>query len=461
MDDGTPVDRFEDDSARQELEALGRVVLAFRGYERDAYVDISRWENSFRRLPSDHMELLQNQVHKFMLLRLCVDVNQNFFNTLLQSVDEDREGSSSEASSAAALTAWKNVMTSRGMNPFPLPPAEDAEAAYRVPRSDVDRVRYVMKNMVRDWSSEGAEERKSYELILNQLKSVFADWPDMGVPPRVLIPGAGLGRLCCEVAGLGYEAQGNEFSYMMLLASSFILNHSDRAEQFTIHPWIHSSCNNLSNADQLRPVTVPDVQPGEIVKGAGLLSMSAGDFVEVYSTPAMESTFDCVVTCFFIDTAHNVLQYLDVMAHCLKPGGKWINLGPLLYHWAENFTPSACGGETMSLEISMEDILRVAGLRGFKLDHMQEGGVQAPYMANSRSMLRTQYQASFFTMTLDPDYDSHPNADTLARSGEDEVSRGKRMGYNGSSSIRTLTNSADLCDIWCDETEDWSVISSN
>jgi len=27
---------------------------------------------------------------------------------------------------------------------------------------------------------------------------------------------------------------------------------------------------------------------------------------------------------------------------------------------------------------------------------------------------------------------SHPNADTLARSGEDEVSRGKRMGYNGS-----------------------------
>eukprot|EP00798_Chlamydomonas_sp_ICE-L_P028518 gene28518-31676_t len=26
----------------------------------------------------------------------------------------------------------------------------------------------------------------------------------------------------------------------------------------------------------------------------------------------------------------------------------------------------------------------------------------------------------------------HPNADTLARSGEDEVSRGKRMGYNGS-----------------------------
>lgn len=30
-------------------------------------------------------------------------------------------------------------------------------------------------------------------------------------PPRVLLPGAGLARLCCEVAALGYEAQGNEF----------------------------------------------------------------------------------------------------------------------------------------------------------------------------------------------------------------------------------------------------------
>ncbi len=37
-------------------------------------------------------------------------------------------------------------------------------------------------------------------------------------PPRVLVPGAGLARLCVEVAALGFEAQGNEFSYFMLLA---------------------------------------------------------------------------------------------------------------------------------------------------------------------------------------------------------------------------------------------------
>ena len=58
---------------------------------------------------------------------------------------------------------------------------------------------------------------------------------------RVLVPGAGLGRLAYDVATLGYllpslihvaftvdvlgfACQGNEFSHYMLLASYFILN---------------------------------------------------------------------------------------------------------------------------------------------------------------------------------------------------------------------------------------------
>ena len=53
--------------------------------------------------------------------------------------------------------------------------------------------------------------------------------------------------------------------------------------------------------------------------------MSAGDFVEVYgSTP---NSWDCVITCFFIDTAPVVLTYVDVIHRILKPGGFWINLG--------------------------------------------------------------------------------------------------------------------------------------
>jgi hypothetical protein len=37
---------------------------------------------------------------------------------------------------------------------------------------------------------------------------------------RVLVPGAGLGRLPLEIASRGYACQGNEFSYYMLLTRS-------------------------------------------------------------------------------------------------------------------------------------------------------------------------------------------------------------------------------------------------
>lgn len=61
---------------------------------------------------------------------------------------------------------------------------------------------------------------------------------------------------------------------------------------------------------------------------------------EVYARPEWADHFDCVVTCFFIDTAHNVVQYVEVIRHCLKEGGFWLNLGPLLYHWcAAGFKP--------------------------------------------------------------------------------------------------------------------------
>ena len=77
--------------------------------------------------------------------------------------------------------------------------------------------------------------------------------PEEGIyPPRVMVPGAGLGRLVMECARLGFDTEGNEYSYYMLLTSSYILNHARRAGQFVIHPWMHNNNNHLSDADQLR-----------------------------------------------------------------------------------------------------------------------------------------------------------------------------------------------------------------
>lgn len=32
-------------------------------------------------------------------------------------------------------------------------------------------------------------------------------------------------------------------------------------DEWTIYPWIHSNCNSLSDEDQLRPVSIPDILP--------------------------------------------------------------------------------------------------------------------------------------------------------------------------------------------------------
>lgn len=41
----------------------------------------------------------------------------------------------------------------------------------------------------------------------------------------------------------------------------------------------------------------------------------------------LSDSWDCVTTCFFIDTAHNVIEYVETIWKILKPGGVWINLG--------------------------------------------------------------------------------------------------------------------------------------
>jgi len=39
------------------------------------------------------------------------------------------------------------------------------------------------------------------------------------------------------------------------------------------------------------------------------------------------AAWSCVATCFFIDTARNVIVYLENIFRMLQPGGYWINFG--------------------------------------------------------------------------------------------------------------------------------------
>jgi hypothetical protein len=73
----------------------------------------------------------------------------------------------------------------------------------------------------------------------------------------------------------------------------------------------------------------------------------AGEFIEIYSKPEHAGAFDAVATCFFIDTAPVAMEYIEVIKHVLRPGGVWVNCGPLSFHWQApdpEAEPDAVGG---------------------------------------------------------------------------------------------------------------------
>lgn len=218
---------------------------------------------------------------------------------------------------------------------------------------DMDKARSTIRQLYRDWSAEGAPERDAvFEPIKNALeKHLSPSSPHQRHTRRILVPGAGLGRLVFELCAVGYTVEGNEISYHQILASNYILNCTEAAGQHTLYPWALNFSNHLNRKNQLRSVAVPDVHPATALQEAQeqtqagqhfseRMSMSAGDFCVLYRQSEYRGSFDAVTTCFFIDTAPNVINYIETIKHCLKPGGLWTNAGPLLWHFESAPTPA-------------------------------------------------------------------------------------------------------------------------
>ncbi|KAG1241034.1 hypothetical protein G6F68_017082 [Rhizopus microsporus] len=67
---------------------------------------------------------------------------------------------------------------------------------------DMDKVKTTLKQFVRDWAKEGENERKlTYEPLIRDLNEIYRDVPiEKRGDVRVLVPGAGLGRLAFDIA---------------------------------------------------------------------------------------------------------------------------------------------------------------------------------------------------------------------------------------------------------------------
>ncbi|OLY81363.1 UPF0586 protein [Smittium mucronatum] len=74
----------------------------------------------------------------------------------------------------------------------------------------------LLKEIAREWSSEGAEERALiYEPVKTALETHYYECGavDSRKDVSIMVLGAGLGRLAFEIFNMGYTCQGNESSY--------------------------------------------------------------------------------------------------------------------------------------------------------------------------------------------------------------------------------------------------------
>jgi hypothetical protein len=321
------------------------------------------------------------------------------------------------------------------------------------------RVREVLKHFIRDWSTEGAVEREVIFTpildVLRYLSKSTSATPNSyisGSYKSLLIPGSGLSRLAYEASLLGYDTTACELSMYMNMALRFLLDETttNMVGQHEVHPYAHWYSHQRNSwrgslegeaQDQgeehsltsFRGIKFPDVVPRltdpQQNGNGGSLSLLEGDFLSL-SKPSPSSSsggapgYDILTTLFFIDTSSNILSTLNHIHHLLRPGGLWINLGPLLYTSSASY-PGTGGSK---LELSLDEIVRVARMIGLEVvgygedgrklkgrvgqgsngEDAREGGedeipecfrprtIPCEYTADKSAMMRWVYEAEFF-----------------------------------------------------------------
>ncbi|KAI6380802.1 hypothetical protein MCOR25_001477 [Pyricularia grisea] len=345
-------------------------LAAYSRYGELTKAEFKRWRDLYRNVPQKQKNILESAAGysaKFDTAEELVDANAQLCKRIVETALEF----------------------------YQLKPRElrDHIAALKKAGRTPDRisVSQALKHYVRDWSSEGQSERDdAFPCIKSTLESFFPNRET--APVKLLFPGAGLGRLGHDVAALGnFEVTNNEWSMYMNVAYRFLEAHHN-PHSFATHPFIDNWSHHATTDNQFRGVSSPDVH-----LNTSAVLLVEGDFTTVFSKPDKKdmAVYDAVVTHFFIDTARNLMSYIDTIYAVLKPGAYWINFGPLLY------------GTGPWVQLSLEEVVRVVKAMGFEfvplfsvdecgpltLDGELVRGTRAVYGFDERALTRNAYSA--------------------------------------------------------------------
>ena len=332
------------------------ILLSFYNYEKDSLKDVKKMEKDFISIGEHYLNILPfNYIERINKLKEAISLNNKFLNSILKNYQY-------------LFNNEQNKIETKS--------------------SDINKLRTTLNLLIRDWSFEGKKERDlSYNPIIEALKLYFPDNKERN-NKKILVPGTGLSRLLYEIAKLGFDSYGLEVSYYMLIISNFLLNENISKNQFLIQPYIHSFNNLYKEEDAFKIYSIPDENIKEgLNKSSGKLELIPADFINYLKDK--NNFYEGIVTSFFIDTANNIIEFIELIYNSLKNNGIWINFGPLLYH----FTGIQ---NEISIELSWEDIRKIILKYNFEIK--EEKFIKSPYSSNENSMKQTQYTCIYFIL---------------------------------------------------------------
>lgn len=383
----------------EEYKALTSTFLAYYHFHQWQYDQLIKPRNiKYDSLCTEEQSLISWYPSHTSALNRCIEANKKFTQSL-------------------ALMMAENF----GISNEPL-------MWYEASEEDFDKVRSILLQLAREWSPEGAEERIVFSNLITELNEKYPDF-ELRQHINVLIPGCGLGRLVYELVLNGYRVQGNEFSYHMLIMSNFILNYCK--QKFEIYPFLMKLSNVSCRENQIRSVSIPEninntryhdlTTKYHKVPFAELMSITAGSFTDLYGPNELQSNynapnefrvsnkqnFDAVLTCFFLDTASNVIEYLKTLKYVLKYDGLWINIGPILWHFEGDFSmnfvqkqdqqvPSIMKG----LELSQTDLINLIKDIGFQFLSISSKPITTTYATDPQLLSNFMYNCEFWSCKL-------------------------------------------------------------
>jgi hypothetical protein len=194
----------------------------------------------------------------------------------------------------------------------------------------------------------------------------------------------------------------------MTLALRFLFSSktTSSVNEHYLRPYAYWFSHQKSNESLFRRVSFPDVNPRftpnfHLVEQDFLTlpipsNERSGNLALTWSTNHLSTSssfegYDFIVTLFFIDTSLDVFATMKHIYALLRPGGSWINLGPLLW----------TGGAQAKVELSLEEVLLAAENIGFVFQNEAQGTsarrtVECEYTSDSNAMMRMIYKAEFW-----------------------------------------------------------------